>query len=228
MTGGKSARRRPRSRASLTRTPGRRSRECILIVCEGRETEPNYFEALRRELKLGTVEVQVEGGGGAPASVVRRAVSAIEQRRRDAQRAERAGAFSPPEFDQVWCVFDTENRRDNPSFEAAVKRGREGGFQLAVSNPAFEYWVLLHFEETSRPFRDAEEIIGVLRKHVPDYQKNKDIFRRVCRFTPQAIQRAEQVMANHDPGGDTFPNPSTLVHRLVGRMIGMANFMPCQ
>ncbi len=68
----KKGRRHPRPITSFKRRESiRQSRERILIVCEGGETEPRYFKSLRAEFKLGTVIV-VEGGewGSAPISVV--------------------------------------------------------------------------------------------------------------------------------------------------------------
>ena len=155
----KKGHRRPRPITSFRRREEntRKSRERILIVCEGDKTEPKYFESLRAEFKLGTVIV-VEGGewGSAPISVVDYALSRderVSRRRKTRQK----GQTSEPPFGEVWCVFDVDQHE---SFHRAVDKARANGLELVVSNPAFEYWYLLHFKETDRPFADASEVIS--------------------------------------------------------------------
>ncbi|MCD4738008.1 MAG: RloB family protein [Anaerolineae bacterium] len=149
----KRSRRRARSVASFKRRPGSRPpRQCILIVCEGRQTEPNYFEALRYELKLTSVEVKVvTESGSAPINVVESALRLRRQRERDVRKKR----TSELKFDAVWCVFDRETPQDNLSFPRAVDKATSNQLELAVSTPAFEYWYLLHFIDTDRPFRDG-------------------------------------------------------------------------
>ena len=60
----KQNKRKARDLSSLDRrSRHQRPRKSILIVCEGQATEPNYFKSLRRELRLSSVEVQIEGEG---------------------------------------------------------------------------------------------------------------------------------------------------------------------
>jgi hypothetical protein len=96
-----------RSISSFERISSQRQpRQCLLIVCEGEETEPIYFEALRRELRLTLVEVQIEAPGSAPITIVDHAVERREMQAREAKRTARKGMFGQPSFDEVWCVFD--------------------------------------------------------------------------------------------------------------------------
>ena len=54
-------------------------------------------------------------------------------------------------YDQVWCVFDADPKPDNPkqarNFNAAILLAKNNGFGVAYSNQAFEYWLILHFED---------------------------------------------------------------------------------
>ncbi|GBF80004.1 RloB domain-containing protein [Aphanothece sacrum] len=54
--------RNPRSTESLKRKDSRfrNPRKSILIVVEGEETEYNYFEAFKKELKLSTLDIKVQ------------------------------------------------------------------------------------------------------------------------------------------------------------------------
>jgi RloB-like protein len=43
-------------------------------------------------------------------------------------------------------VFDVEWPRNHPGLEEAVKQAYANGIKLAVSNPCFESWLILHFQ----------------------------------------------------------------------------------
>jgi hypothetical protein len=212
--------RQGRSQDSLRRYPGSRMpRARILIVCEGEETEPNYFRAFRRHLRLTSVEVEVEGKhcGSAPISVVEFAIRRKDQRAIEARQSDYLA-----EYDEVWCVIDVENPSHNTSFDKAIRRASSSGLRLAVSNPAFEFWYLLHYEDTSRAFASGNEVKRALALHVPDYTESKDMFAELYELTDTAIERSERVLEKH-PNGEPFPNPSTLVFKLVRRLVNLAN-----
>jgi len=218
----KSRNKRARSLSSLRRRQGdRQPRQCILIVCEGAETEPNYFRSLRTEWRLKPVEVEIAGGerGSAPIRVVDCAIRRKRQRESDV----RQGVGRKLPFDEVWCVFDKENPPDNPSFFPAVNKASDNGLELAVSTPAFEYWCLLHFVETDRPFRNADEVARALREYLPDYGKGQDVFGRLASHVSVATERAQRLWSNRPDPGEMFPNPSTLVFRLVRKLQDMSH-----
>lgn len=224
-SGRQKGRDRFRSNASFDRQPGHRQpRQCLLIVCEGAQTEPNYFESLRRQLKLKLVEVEVEGEGAAPISVVNHALIRRDERERQAKNFQRRSQFSLPPFDEVWCVFDVEKPDKNPSFQQAVNKTRSNKLELAVSNPAFEYWYLLHFKETTQPFADATELIRALKDKncLPNYEKDLNICDILFVHTDTAIERAGRLLDNHPDLGRDFPNPSTWVYKLVKKLKEMA------
>lgn len=191
---------------------------CILVVCEGAETEPNYFESLRSYLKLSTIQVRIKERAGAPISLVDEAQAEQRNRARDI-REKRVNA---PQYDEIWCVFDVENPHANTTFEQAVQKADRQDFKLAISNPAFEFWYVLHFEETTRPFQNGVEIKEYLKRHLPDYDEAGRIFDHIYKLTGKAIQRAKKIYETGFRAGDRFPNPSTQVYLLVGKMIDMS------
>lgn len=191
-----------RSLSDLERRPGRRlPLKRIVIVCEGTETEPGYFHGLRQKHRLSTLVIQVIPGGGDPTSVVKEARQ--ELRQLDDAR------------DEVWCVFDTESLLQAEPVARAVDMARSNGLQLAVSNPAFEYWYILHFERTDRPFHDAAEALDRLRTHLPDYEKNTPVFAELVAKIPTAIENAQHLRNSALEPWNRFPNPSTCVDLLV-------------
>ncbi len=212
-----------RSLSDLERRPGtRKPGQYILIVCEGEKTEPNYFRSLREKLRLLPVEVEIIPGdesGSAPISIVQHALYLKRQRKRNV-RKQRTQKL---EFDQVWCVFDQENP-PHASFSPAVNQARDNRLKLAVSTPAFEYWYLLHYEDTARPFRNADEITKALKKHIPGYEKCRDVYDdcQLSERTSVAIERAKRVWSHRADKREQFPNPSTLVFLLVEKLYGMS------
>jgi hypothetical protein len=213
-----------RSVSSYRRRLGiKQPRRCILIVCEGAKTEPKYFRSLCRAKRLSPVEVEIIEGdscGSAPMSVVEYALRLRRERKRDVRR----GATGKLEYDEVWCVFDQENPRAGCSaFYEAVDKATGNSLKLAVSTPAFEYWLLLHFVYTDRPFRNAGEVISALKEYLPDYEKGKNIFADIAAGTQEAIQRAGQIWSNQVSEA-RFPNPSSLVFKLAQKLLDMVSF----
>lgn len=114
-----------------------KERPSILIVCEGKNTEPSYFNKFR----LTSAVIRTIGEGYNTISLVERAKELSEKK---------WFIKNGKQFDQVWCVFDADTDPDHPrqseKFNEAIALAEEYGFQVAYSNQAFEYWLILHFE----------------------------------------------------------------------------------
>ena len=182
--------------------------DVVLIVCEGEKTEPNYFSELKKTFRLSNANVRICGRGSDPLSVVNFAIETFRWE---------------PEFDRVYCVFDRDR---HTTYDAALDRVRrtrlgKGSRIFAIpSIPCFEFWLLLHFMYTTRPF-DAppgdsicSRVIEELKKHLPAYKKgDHDIFNKMQDSLNDAITNASRVQQFHQTSGTD--NPSTLVHSLV-------------
>lgn len=200
---------------------GRKVGESILIVCEGEKTEPDYFTSLRRRFNLATVQVEIRGEecDPAPISVVNYALVKKEERDKLIKNSQ----TSLPQYQHIWCVCDVENPNNNTTLNEAINKANSVDFlTLALSNPAFEFWFLLHFQNTSRPYSNATEVIADLKTHLPKYEKSKCPFDLLFDNTEDAIQRSKRIISNHIDQGDICPNPSTLVHELIEKLISMA------
>lgn len=188
------------------RTGERPPNKTILILCEGRQTEPNYFNSMRAEKRAPGIRVEVVRGGGDRTNPVN-LVSAVElfklQMDWDADR------------DQAWCVFDLEGANVPAAFQQAVRFARQKSINLAVSNPAFEFWYLLHFRDTTRPFLNGEEVKTALREWISDYEEASNVYELLRGSTDTALNRCHLCRAQAVEGWETFPNPSTGVDRLV-------------
>ena len=201
------------------RRPTRRPRECVLVVCEGVETEPNYLEALRKSINLSTLDVEIVGEGAEIVGVVAEAIRLKEER----EAAAKESVHLAP-FDEVWCVVDTERRNDNPSWDRGVDRASALGLRLAWSNPCFEFWLLLHFERIGRSFDGFAVLRPFLSRHIRHYEKSMDCFGQLAPNVPTAIENSKHI---HRAQWQDTPrpidcNPATTVHVLVERLMEVA------
>ncbi len=199
---------------SFRRKPGRKPpRSITLIVCEG-ETERVYFNAARIHYGLNTAEVLIADNtaGSAPISVVHCA---------EAKSKERGG------YDTIYCVFD---RDGHESFWRARERIRVLAGRAknplpvyeAISIPCFEFWVLLHFEQTAAPFPHCDDVIRRVRNpnYMPAYKKaDAAIARRL-------MDRIERAMENsvwlERTAEDSDQNPFTTVQRVLRHFAQLA------
>jgi len=209
--------------SGFKRAAGKRApRECILIVCEGKKTEPLYFKKLCDRLRLANVEVEVEvrgdPSGSAPVSVVDFAVSRRKERAKEAKNS-----LVKVEFDSVWCVMDVEVP-PHPTICAAVDRAKHNGLEVVLSHPCFEYWYLLHFKKTGAFFYKSKDVIKALKKHLPSYNKAADVFEALYPNIDTAIGNAEGVIKEkgwEDEKDIRERNPSTYVYTLVEKLKAM-------
>ena len=98
----------------------------ILIVCEGENTEPSYF----MQFRLTSATIKSIGEGYNTVSLVNRAIEISNEE----------------QYEQVWCVFDKDDF-DNTDFNRAINIAQSNNFGVAYSNQAFEYWIILHFDD---------------------------------------------------------------------------------
>ena len=178
----------------------------VLIVCEGSKTEPNYFREIIDHLKLNTANVEVDGSSdSSPRSVVAHAIQRLQD---------------DPDFDRVYCFFDKD---EHTTYNEAVQRilaYSKSPLYAILSVPCFEYWFLLHFEFTARPYArsgkrsPADCVIGDLKRYLAAYEKgDKRLFQALRDKLELAIERSKRV--HEQATKNQSDNPSTQVHLLV-------------
>ena len=184
-----------------TRTPS----PLVLIVCEGAETEPNYFDVFRQRLRLSKSQLKICGKecGSHPKSVVKHAKEEKNEIGKDGLK-----------YDHIWCVFDCDQHEN---IHEALNQAEGNKFKVAFSNPCFELWYLYHFQDqTAHIERDA--VIQLLKhSYIPDYEKSMgNIYNLLLERQAVALERAKQVRKWHkDNGDEETENPSTTVDTLV-------------
>lgn len=175
----------------------------FLIVTEGEKTEANYLKALRNRLRLSAVDVAiVHPEGTDPLTLVREAA-----RLRDERQA-RVKAGMEVEYDEVWVVFDLEQTHDvrRRLADEAMALPEATTMRFARSDPCFEYWLLIHVEDTAAAFKDCAAVIRRLKKHWKDYAKDSVPTADFLEKLPQAVARAQLRRKNTaDLGGSQHP-----------------------
>ena len=72
---------------------------------------------------------------------------------------------------------------------------------VIINNPSLEYWILLHFETTSKYYNSCAGVIKQLKRHMPEYNKSQlfytkqdhDIYLRLKSLLLDAIKNAERL-----------------------------------
>jgi hypothetical protein len=125
----------------------------------------------------------------------------------------------PQPFDERWLCLDLDHRgkgRHVPNLARACKEALDAGCQLAISNPAFEVWLLLHFSE--EPKATQAECEAAIRAVAGSYNKTRLQSHLYTRETVDlAIVRAR--VLDIDPTQRWPQQPGSHMYRLVHRLI---------
>jgi hypothetical protein len=115
--------------------------------------------------------------------------------------------------------------------EAADKSGKESEIDFLPSYPCFEYWYLLHYSDSRKPYSmkgnksPADCLIADLRKckGMEKYDKGStiDLYQLLCHQLSTARKRSHRILTQAVQDGDL--NPSTRIHELFIFFDNLAN-----
>src|SRR5580658_7113157 len=197
-----------RNRDDLRRRgPRRQPKPRFLIVCEGTVTEPRYFTDVQH-IERSLIDLEIEPGG-TPKTLVERAAGL----KRAANVKARKLKDDNQRYEEVWCVFDID---EHPLIPEAKDQARANGIELAISNPCFELWALLHFQD-QRAHIERGNLHRQCATHLPGYEKRLNYETLRSKY-PDALKRAQDLDKMHDSRGTPGANPSTTVYKLVERI----------
>ena len=193
----------------------RNVKKIFVIATEGEKTEPVYFNDLKALHRNSLVYVKVlkrQNSASSPAHVIK------ELNRFKSHWELKAD-------DELWILIDKDNW-GNKNLSITATQCVQKKYYLAVSNPCFEVWLLLHLRDISRcsrqkiralsenTNRDLEKeircVCGYYNKSNPDTSK----------FLPNikiAIRRATKLDIN--PKHRWTNSIGTRVHRLAEKII---------
>lgn len=221
--------RKPLKHSEVKNVLGRKQRktnyieplEYYLIVCEGKKTEPNYFEEIKKiidmqyqdRVAIKEINIQIEGEATNTLFLLDKAKKYV---------AELKGQVT-----QVWLVYDKDDfpldRFDTTYFEAErLSRDSDIQYHAAWSNQCVEYWFLLHFENLQSDInRDLyiEKLNNYfIRAGVGEYKKKRtDIFTTLCKIgnVDHAIRYAKRRMKEHIGKTPSQSVPATRIYEII-------------
>ena len=200
---------RPRAHSLRRRAAQLESRPRVLIICEGKATEPSYLQGLKKMEQVRLVEVIVDSEGGTPKTLVERAASRMKAAKKAAQGARDENL----RYDEIWCVFDVD---EHPKLMDAKQQAEAHHIEIALSNPCFELWLLLHFKDQTA-WIHRHDAQSACRAQLKEFEKRID-FAKIRDRVDVAIQRAARLEDWQESRGSQGENPSTTVHKLVQRL----------
>ena len=181
-----------------------RDARIFVIAVEGEKTEEQYFSLF--ENKRVHVEVLPTGPDGlsAPKYVLERLVKSEEK-------------YDLGADDERWLVADVDRQRGQ--FLGEVTRAaQESGYSLALSNPCFELWLLLHFQDADFSDADCHAVIERLRPYTDGHNKAKiklDVY--TLDKIREAAGRARVLSGERETRWPHFPG--THLFKLVERLL---------
>lgn len=198
--------RRHDDRSIKRRGPSRQPKVRILVVCEGKKTEPGYLKQFQHHVRNPRVHVEPLGPAGVPITVVETAIA----ERRLADEEARRQRDENLRWDQVWAVFDID---EHPNVAAAKQLALANDILLAVSNPCFELWAFLHFVDQQGHI-ERGRLRAALQEHLPGYDKELS-FPRMHAGYDDAVRRARQLDDAATRVDRAGRNPTTGVYLLT-------------
>lgn len=195
-----------------------------LIVCEGEETEPNYFRGIKERIEKvykdkidvkSKIELDIKGTGRNTEDLVDFAIM--------------LRSLSAIPYGHVWVVFDKDDFSDE-QFNNSIAKAKQNGIKVAWSNESIELWFLIHFINLDAAIHRTDYIKKLNQIFTREginggrYEKNlKDIFEILSSSERlyRAIERSKKLRETFDCK-DIQPskmNPCTTVDILVEELI---------
>jgi RloB-like protein len=201
---------RPRRKSGkpLKRAVERRQEfKTVVVFCEGKKSEPDYINGVKKLPHVASntaLNIEVHPEQGAPMTLVKMAVD----RQND------------PEVDECWCLFDVEWPKNHPNLDAAVRMAKAAGVRLAISNPCFEVWLILHYRLHTR---FEATVVCERESRGLDKRKGKSI--NADLYMPRrmdAARRASLLDERHAKNGNELPNnnPSSGMYHFLAAIEG--------
>jgi len=159
----------------------------LYILAEG-ETEVEYFEQLCRfesiKRNFAGIEIDIyQPQNHSPLGIVQ------EAKRRLHSQSKHTTLPS----DTAWCIFDKDG---HANIAQAFDEAHKHNIKIAFSSICFEFWIVLHFEYTTRPFLNCEDAKSFIFKgqYLPNYKKaDKNQIAQILKNIETACKHAHQL-----------------------------------
>jgi hypothetical protein len=203
-----------RERRDFVRRSRLRDATLFVIASEGAITEPKYFNGLKERWHNPRLHLEVMTRDAAGPSSPRSVMRTLDRFARQ---------FMLRDGDQLWLVIDRDSQSWKTQEMAEVSRAcQQKNYYLAVSNPCFELWLLLHGEDVPAQDKKRQEQVLDNKKSFLKRELGKRFSAKTAyidHFIPhtnQAVERARVLDANR---AERWPSGlGTRVYRLVEQL----------
>jgi hypothetical protein len=186
----------------IPRKQNLRDPKLFIIAVEGEITEKQYF-SLFQSTRVQVEVLQTSDGKSAPNYVLDR-LDEFKKR------------YELSEEDELWLVCDVD-RWGNKKLSDVCRKARTKGYNLAISNPCFEVWLCLHFQDLDHRDKTCTDFKKRLREILGSYRGNNLDLEKYSSNVPGAIDRAKNLTP---PSQEYWPNNSgTHVYKLAESII---------
>ena len=195
----------PPKRRNFRRPLGeRRYRKLFIVATEGVKTEPQYFAILNDRYSVIHVDCLRSKHRSSPPQVLKRMENRLRQETLN-------------DSDEAWLVVDKDQWTDEQLAQLHTWSQSADNYGFALSNPKFEYWLLLHFEDGTN-IGSSSACSARLKRHLPDYDKDLDVRKITSDMIKDAIRRAK---VRDNPPCVDWPRTfgSTTVYKLVENIL---------
>lgn len=191
-----------------------RVEKTFLIICEGINTEPKYFESF----PVRGVYIESFGLGMSKTSLVENIHKIVLAKEKDFDR-------------EVWCVFDMDVKYDEvitqkEDYNNAIMLAQSYGYKVAYSNDCFELWLVLHYQFVDSKLHRNQyyEILSKLwdcnyEKEGKKISFSRDIYDRIENDEKasmvDALKYSKKLFDNQMDLPYAQQNPCTTVYQLV-------------
>ncbi len=192
------------------KTSFRKFRILFVIATEGTKTEPQYFQFLVKKIDSQGINIQYKPLDSKKHSQ-KEVLKTMERWLKNNDLRDK---------DEAYLVIDRDNWEEKEIKELYQWSQKQNNYGLAVSNPFFEYWLLLHFEngkgiDCPRKSKDS------LDTYLPNYNKARLDTKKLENKIQNAIHHAKQ---KDIPLCQDYPKIyGTTVYRLVEKLITINN-----
>lgn len=180
----------------------RRYRKIIVIATEGKKTEPQYFAMFKSREPMVKVKCLEGKIGSSPTQVLQRMNVYLREE-------------SLKDIDEAWLVVDKDSWTDEQLTQLYQWSQNRRNYGFALSNPKFELWLLLHFDDPIGV--TPANCIEKLNRYLPNYDKGIDVRKITLDHVLEAIRRAKQ--RDNPPCTDWPRNTGSTVYKLVEKIL---------
>ena len=189
----------PRRRKIQRQLGERRYRKLFVIAMEGAKTELQYFSIFNDSNSVIRVNCLKGHHKSSPPQVLKRMETYIRKEKLK-------------DSDEAWLVVDKDTWTDEQLAQLNTWAQKKRNYGFALSNPKFEYWLLLHFEEANN-IASSKNCEDRLKRYFPDYDKGIYVRKITPEQIKEAVRRAK--FRDHPPCTDWPKSIGTTVYRLV-------------